>query len=122
MTASTQRQRILIIEDHESTRTSLERLLRLNGHETSTAASVEEGIEKLAWKPQIVILDLWLGEGRGEQVLRHIRQHVPKIRVAVVTGSADRERLEGLKSLEPDSVLIKPIQFTSLLHWVGSQL
>src|SRR4051812_38285256 len=112
--------RLLIVEDDDRTRSALERLLRLNGHEVAAASTVRQGTELLGWRPDCLVLDLALGDGAGEELLRTIRREVLPIRVAVVTGSADRERLEHLKQFEPDLFLMKPIQVSTLLDWVDA--
>lgn len=116
MASSVHQTRILIAEDDASTRRSLERLFRLNGAEVSTAASAEEALTLLHGKPHWIVLDLHLSDNQGEEVLRTIRERELPIRVAVVTGSADRDRLAALQQFEPECVLVKPIHFSSLLE------
>lgn len=110
--------RILVVEDDESSRRSMERLFLLNDTDVVTAASADEALSQLDWMPDWVILDLHLGKDDGERVLRAIREQNLPIRVAVVSGSADRARLAALTDLSPDCVLIKPIHFSSLLECV----
>ena len=116
MTTSAHHTRILIVEDDASSRRSLERLFRLNGAEVATAASAEEALAQLHWKPHWIVLDLHLSDDQGEEVLRAIREKELPIRVAVVTGSADRARLAALQQFQPECILIKPIHFSSLLE------
>jgi DNA-binding response OmpR family regulator len=118
MPLSNPRLRIMVVEDDGPSRRSLERLFRLNGADVVTACSVEGALAELHWRPNWVVLDLHLPQGEGEDILRAIRDRELPIRVAVVTGSADRARLVALQELEPDCVLIKPIQFSSLLECV----
>jgi len=111
--------RVLVVEDHEASRVSLARLLKLNGRTVDTADTVDEAILKLeSFRPECVILDLRIGSGRGEDVLRTIRDQRLPIRVSIVTGSADPEDLKSLKKLRPDNVMFKPISFTDLMKWV----
>jgi len=111
--------RVLVVEDHEPSRVSLARLLKLNGRTVDTADTVDEAILKLeSFRPECVILDLRIGSGRGEDVLRTIRDQRLPIRVSIVTGSADPEDLKSLKKLRPDNVMFKPISFTDLMKWV----
>ncbi len=108
-----------MVEDHEPSRVSLARLLKLNGRTVDTADTVDEAILKLeSFRPECVILDLRIGSGRGEDVLRTIRDQQLPIRVSIVTGSADPEDLKSLKNLRPDNVMFKPISFTDLMKWV----
>lgn len=113
--------RVLVVEDHEPSRVSLARLLKLNGRHVETAETVDEAILKIeSFRPECVILDLRVGLGRGEDVLRAIRDQRLPIRVSIVTGSADPEDLKSLKPLRPDNVMFKPISFTDLMKWVDS--
>lgn len=115
--------RVLVVEDHEPSRVSLARLLKLNGRSVETAATVDEAILKIeSFCPECVILDLRIGEGRGEDVLRSIRDQRLPIRVSIVTGSADPEDLKSLKALRPDNVMFKPISFTDLMKWVDGSV
>jgi CheY-like chemotaxis protein len=114
-------QRVLVVEDHEASRASLARLLKLNGREVQTASTVDEALEKIhGWQPHCVVLDLWIGNGRGEDVLRQIRGRDLPVRVSIVTGSADAERIASVRTLRPDQVLIKPISFSDLMQWMDS--
>ncbi|HEY2588423.1 MAG TPA: response regulator [Tepidisphaeraceae bacterium] len=111
--------RVLIVEDDDATRRSLERLFLLNGSVVETAASVGAALTKLAWEPHWIILDLHLKWDDGETVLRTVRDKGLPIKVAVVTGSADRARLAALRQLRPECILVKPIQFSALLECVN---
>jgi CheY-like chemotaxis protein len=112
--------RVLIVEDDDSTRHSLARLFRLNGADVATSSCAAGALEKLEWGPDWVILDLHLAPGGdGEVVLRAIRDAGLPIKVAVVTGSADRARLAALQEFQPECVLVKPIQFSALLECVN---
>src|SRR5262249_4075704 len=112
--------RLLVVEDEERSRASLEKLLKLSGYAVEAAATVERGKALARWQPHGVILDLSLRDGGGEELLRPIRQEALPIRVAVVSGSADGDRLASLERLNPDLFLLKPIRFSALLHWLDS--
>jgi DNA-binding NarL/FixJ family response regulator len=114
-------QRVLIVEDHEPSRASLARLLKLNGRDVETASTIDEAMDKLhAWQPGCIVLDLRVGEGRGEDVLRHIREEQMRVKVSIVTGSADPEQMMALQHLQPDHILYKPISFSDLMKWMDS--
>jgi CheY-like chemotaxis protein len=115
MSSTAEQTRILIVEDDASSRRSLERLFRLNGAEVASAASADEALARLHWMPHWIVLDPNLSEDQGEKVLQAIRSRELPIRVAVVTGLADRARLASLQQFQPECILIKPIHFSSLL-------
>jgi CheY-like chemotaxis protein len=100
---------VLLVEDHNATRNVLARLLSLRGYDVRMAATVAEGIDRLGCEPDVLVLDLSLPDGRGEEVLRRVRQAGLKTRVVVTTGVDDEERLAAVRALRPDALLLKPV-------------
>jgi DNA-binding NarL/FixJ family response regulator len=110
------RHRMLLVEDHQETRTLLRRILVLTlaGWEVAEAATVEEGLAQLDPPPDCVLLDLELPDGPGEAVLRKVRQDHLQTRVVVNTGTNDQARLTAVSDLGPDAVLQKPLDSVGL--------
>jgi DNA-binding response OmpR family regulator len=113
------RKRCLLVEDDDWTRYALASLVRHKGWEVDTAATVEEGIEQLKTDPDCVLLDLGLPDGSGEAVLRQIREQGRPCRVVVCSATTDEDRLDGLKSLQPDAVFTKPVEVDEVLAVCG---
>jgi len=108
--------RILIVEDHEPTRDILRLIFRRKGWQTFVAGTVAEGLAVLGMVPPPtgLLLDLDLPDGRGEAVLRKVREdHLP-IRVAVCTGMGDPSRWSKVQGLGPEALLQKPIDLADL--------
>src|SRR3954454_4611615 len=101
------RPRMLIIEDHQETRTFLRRILALTltGWDVVEATTVEEGLAQLDPPPDCVLLDLELPDGTGEDILRKVRQDHLQTRVVVNAGMNDAARLTAVSDLGPDAVL-----------------
>lgn len=93
----------------------MKQLLELEGYEVQAAATVSEGLLGLDGAPEWLLLDLMLPDGDGEEVLTQVRSRHMPIKVAVLTGVTDRDRLDRVNSLKPDLVLIKPIDPDKLL-------
>lgn len=104
-----QRHALLLVEDHDTTRRVLARLLSLNGWEVQTASTIAEGLALLDSGPDCVIVDLMLPDGEGEMVLRRVRDGRLRTRVVVTTATADEARLERVRRLGADAILRKPI-------------
>src|SRR3954466_6775951 len=103
--------KILIVEDHEPTRHVLKSLLQRRGHEVIEAGTIAGGLCLLYVipPPDWVVLDMDLTDGRGETVLRAIREgHMP-VRVAVCSGMNDPSRWDAVRLLGPEAVLRKPV-------------
>jgi DNA-binding response OmpR family regulator len=104
-------QRILIVEDHEPTRNILGSIFRRQGWETLAAGTMAEGLSLLEESPtpDCLLLDLDLPDGRGEAILRKIREENLPVRVAVCTGMGDPGRWSTVQGLDPEALLQKPI-------------
>ena len=110
---------LLLVEDHPATRHILARLLRLNGYEVRTAATVSEGLGSLHPEPDCLILDLMLPDGDGEVLLRRVREGGLRTRVVVTTATGDEARLERVRRLGPAALLRKPIDVGEVCQACG---
>jgi len=78
---------VLIIDDEEEIRESLQTLLELEGYEVETAANGEQGLSKLEERPfDLVLLDLALPDRNGIELLPEIRGLDPQISVIMITA------------------------------------
>src|SRR5687768_7817476 len=89
--------RTLIVEDHTSISVPLKMLVERSGHEAQVAATVAQGLAKLAWQPCCMLLDLMLPDGNGVEVLRRVRDDGLAVRVAVTTGTSDPAMLDAVR-------------------------
>ncbi len=116
---------ILLIDDDESTRLTLARILEGNGFRTEQAASVGEAIEKVgACTPHLVILDLKLGQERGFEYLEaHKTVHGLKgVPVIVHSGERDRTVVYQAMSMGAFDYVPKPVDATLLILKVKKAL
>ncbi len=104
----------MLVEDDAPTRSALERIYTRRGWVVDVAGTVAEARAMLARRPDCLVLDLMLPDGDGVEVLRAIRRAGLPIRVAVTTGTDDRERLRAVRALRPDTLLFKPIDIADL--------
>ena len=79
---------MLIVEDDDSVRTLLERVLGEAGLETATAARVADARRlAAAWRPDALLVDLLLPDGNGADLARELEAELPGLRVVLMTGS-----------------------------------
>ncbi|WP_406698206.1 response regulator [Singulisphaera sp. Ch08] len=78
--------------------------------------TVASALENLDPPPDWILLDLWLSDGDGEDVLRHVRAAGIPSHVAVISAGLDSERIASLQPLQPDLMIPKPISFEKLLE------
>ena len=100
--------KVLMVDDEKQFRTTTEKILHRKGFDTVMAASGEEAIEKLAEKPDVVILDIKMPGMDGHQALKEIKQRSPELPVIMLTGHGGRPSAE--ESLEKGAFdyLVKP--------------
>jgi two-component system nitrate/nitrite response regulator NarL len=101
---------ILIIEDHPMMRTSLRLALETAGDliVVGEAGSVSEGLEKIALeKPDMILLDLYLPDGNGMDIIAARNKLYPDLKVLVVTSSPREDDLLAAIEAGADSYVIK---------------
>lgn len=99
----------LIIDDDSLTRYLIARLVRHSGQRAVGASTLAAGLALLETQPGCVIVDLNLPDGRGEAVIRAVRERRMPCRVVVCSGVADPRRIAELEKLGADAVLAKPV-------------
>jgi len=106
---------ILIVEDEEVIRTSLQEFLSSERYQTTTAGTVKEALQQVQQQDfDVAICDIQLPDGDGIAMLRRILQHNPQTFVLVITAYATVEStIEAFKAGAFD-YLVKPVIFDDL--------
>jgi two-component system chemotaxis response regulator CheY len=114
--------RILIVDDTVFVRTLLRDLLEGKGYEVLEAADGRDGAAVFREKrPDLVITDLTLPVVGGHELVRLIREHSPKAKIIVLSGSLPGAR--PAKPLPPDIPFVqKPFSASPLLSTVAALL
>ena len=125
MTRERERELILNVDDDAAARYARGRLLRNAQLDVIEAANGTQALEKLADRPDLVILDVGLPDINGFEVCRRIKSDpktatIPVLQVsASFVNSADRTRaLEG----GADNFLIEPVEPEVLIAQVRAML
>ena len=106
---------ILLVEDHEPTRTALAHLLMRRGYEVKTAASLAEA-RVWAGKQvfQLLISDIGLPDGNGFDLMRELRAGNPGLQGIALTGYGMEEDIARSRSAGFATHLIKPARVQAL--------
>jgi two-component system OmpR family response regulator/two-component system response regulator QseB len=110
--------RVLVVEDDQESYNALSKILKHVGYDTLGAPTLAEGIALLDKSPRFVVLDLILPDGNGKDLLKHIRVQKLPIKVAIITGTADKAMLDETRVLEPDALFLKPLNVPRILAWL----
>jgi CheY-like chemotaxis protein/anti-sigma regulatory factor (Ser/Thr protein kinase) len=112
--------RILLVEDHEDTRRTLEHILAHSGHHVSPVDSVRPAIDLLRSEIfDAVLSDIGLPDGSGYEVMtaarRHqLTRHGHALTGIALTGFGMEEDVRRSKEAGFDLHLTKPIDFAEL--------
>jgi two-component system nitrogen regulation response regulator GlnG len=110
---------VLVIDDDQEIRYSLQRVLSARGYRLVTAASGEEGL-KMAGKekPQVILLDNRMTGMNGLETLQHLRTTAPKCMVILMTAfGTTQTAIEAMKFGAFDYV-IKPFDIKKIMTLV----
>ena len=106
---------ILIVEDEQAIRRFVRSALEAEGFRVCEADGVQRGlIEAATRKPDLVVLDLGLPDGDGQDFIRDLRRWSP---IPVIVLSARVDETDKVKALDAgaDDYLIKPFGIGELL-------
>ena len=112
---------VLVVEDDQNLRLTLEDNLEEQGHAVRTAATVKEAEGALAAQPfDVVVLDLMLPDGDGYAVCRGLRAKGLASRVLMLTArSLEEDIVRGFEA-GADDYLPKPYRLRELLARVAA--
>lgn len=104
--------RILLVEDHLSSRTQLKGVLERRGHEVTAVASAEEAERELSSQTfPFLILDWMLPGKSGIDLCRDVRSNTPNDSafILLVTARSDTHDLEQALAAGANDYLTKPL-------------
>ncbi|MDH3684665.1 MAG: sigma-54 dependent transcriptional regulator [Myxococcales bacterium] len=104
-----QRGAVLLVDDEPLLLRAVERILRPEGHRIVTAGDWESARQKLEDPDlDVVLVDLFLGDRSGLDLLDALRRDRPEIEVIVMTGHASIESAVGCMRRGAFDYLAKP--------------
>jgi DNA-binding NtrC family response regulator len=110
--------RILIVEDDDSEREALARVLRLERYEVIAARSPAEALELAVDGVELVISDLCLRRESGIDLLRRWKSKHPQTPFLLVTAFGTIQTAVDAIKLGADDFLLKPVDPVQLLELV----
>lgn len=116
-------QHILVIDDDEGLRYSLERVLSSRGYALSQASSGEEGLKTAeAETPAVILLDNRMGGMSGIETLQHLRTASPDSMVILMTAfGTTQTAIEAMKFGAFDYI-IKPFDVAKIIGLIEKAL
>ena len=113
---------VLLVDDDEQVRDTLAKVLRMDGIETITAGTVDEGRKLVAiHTPAAVVVDYQLPDGTGIDLAQDVKALDPEIPVLLLTGYATLDTAIAAVG-QLDAYLIKPVAPTHFQKSVAGAL
>ena len=103
-------EKVLVVEDEENERSGLADLISAWGYRTETAEDGMDALERVAaWSPGIVISDHAMPRMTGFELLEHLADQAPEIKVILLTGQGNVELAVNAMKLGAYDFLEKPV-------------
>ena len=115
--------KILVVDDDENIRNTLKTILEDEGYNVDLAATGNAAVEKtMKTAYNIALLDIRLPDMEGVELLKLIKDTVPRTRKIMVTGYPSMQNAIAALNKSADAYLIKPVDIEKLLNTVKEQL
>lgn len=110
---------ILVVEDGQSQREALARMLRLERYHVLVAEDAQQALRHLDDPVDLVISDLRMGEASGLDLLRYWEQRHPGTPFILVTAYGDVDSAVNAMKLGASEFFTKPFRAERLLSAVA---
>jgi CheY-like chemotaxis protein len=116
--------RVLLVDDDEVVRMTLTGVLEQGGFAVTCAANVVEALKRITSEPYDVLLsDLHMpGAGDGLTVVSAMRHTNPSAVTLLLSAFPHMEAAAEAILLQPDEVLVKPMDVTSLVRVIKERI
>jgi DNA-binding NtrC family response regulator len=115
--------RILVVDDDESIRNTVKAILEDEGYIVDLAATGMEAIKRTEETTyNVALLDIRLPDLEGVELLKLMKDAVPRTRKIMVTGYPSMQNAVAALNKNADAYLIKPVDIEKLLNTVKKQL
>jgi len=101
---------VLIVDDHDVMRGLLRNWLAIN-FPSSRIIEAKNGEEAvylaLAWKPEVILMDIWMSEMNGFEATRRIKAFAPDVKILIITSDENNHCRERASLAGADAYLLK---------------
>lgn len=102
---------ILVVDDESSVREFFDRLLKMKGFGTMMAKSGKEALEIAANESiHLMIIDIFMPEMDGFELLDEVKKKHPKIATIMMTGMGDSRMIRKVTLRGADEYITKPFK------------
>jgi UDP-3-O-[3-hydroxymyristoyl] N-acetylglucosamine deacetylase len=114
---------VLVVDDEERIRSSLRGILSDEGFRVLDTGDAPDVMGIIAREhPEVVLLDVWMPEMDGIELLRRIKSEQPATRVIMISGHANIQNAVAATRLGAADFIEKPFSVAGLLGSIGRVL
>ena len=114
---------VLVVDDEERIRSSIRGILSDEGFRVVDTGSSPAVMDLIAREsPAIVLLDVWMPEMDGIELLRRIKAEQPRVPVIMISGHANIQNAVAATKLGAVDFIQKPFSVSGLLSAIGRAL
>jgi DNA-binding NtrC family response regulator len=115
--------RILVVDDDDTIRTTMKAILQDEGYFVDLASTGKEAIQKSQENNyNVALLDIRLPDMEGVELLKLLKDGVPRTRKIMVTGYPSLQNAISALNKNADAYLLKPVDVEKLLTTVKQQI
>ena len=116
--------RVLLVDDNDAVRTTMQEVLELNNFEVVSASSVNEALSYIAAeKFGVLLCDLHMpGRGDGLTVVSAMRHANANALTLVFSGYPEMKEALSAILVQADEILVKPLDIPSLIELITKRL
>ncbi len=116
--------KVLIMDDEADTLNMLAMTLRFSGYEVAIAETGQKTLQLVAdFKPEVIILDVMMPDLSGIDVLRQLKQTLPKVPPVIFLSASVKpaDQKDGLAA-GAFTFLVKPVLRQKLIETIKAAL
>src|SRR5438876_3120738 len=107
---------VLVVDDEERIRSTLHGILSDEGFRVLSTGDAPGVMEIIAREqPEVVLLDVWMPELDGIELLRRIKSEKPQTHVIMISGHANIQNAVAATRLGAEDFIEKPFSVSGLL-------
>ncbi len=114
---------ILVVDDEGGIRETVREILTDEGYKVAEAQQGARALDLIGKvRPDLVLLDIWMPDMDGIDLLKHIKDRQPETRVIMISGHGNIHTAVAAAKLGAFDFLEKPLSLDSLLETVHRAL
>jgi CheY-like chemotaxis protein len=118
-----ERKRVLVVDDDPEITAMLSRSLARQGFDIDATSSAEDALERSASTPYAAaILDLVMPGRDGVDLAAALRERLPGLPVALLTGYTNSPLIEAARRQQATAVFTKPVSIGDLADFLKTEI